>query len=94
MKKFVRILAIALAVYLLISVVLSVVLAVNTNRHVDSYIINHRYGLLLMEYDTEGVFVIWSPFNNACDVFLLVADWQEDGLRLVSDGLDAFGWGW
>ncbi len=93
MKKFFKVIAIILAIYLALSLAASAVIALTDNRAVESFIINNRYGLLLMECCLEDeVFVIWSPFNNACDVFLLVVDWEAPAeLRVVSDGFYAFG---
>lgn len=59
----------------------------------------HRNGLLCMEYnetsETSGELVIYSPFCNWSDVFLLGITWEEfdDGIGwyTFSDGLDCFG---
>lgn len=91
MKKFVKVLVLLLALYLLASVALSAVVTFSDNYKLTGEIIRNRNGLLLMELCLEdNQVIIWSPFNNACDVFLLVVDWSE-GLQIVSDGFYYFG---
>lgn len=91
MKKFIKVLALLLALYLLASLAASLIVTFEDGYTLSRHIINNRYGLLLMELCQEDDnFVIWSPFNNACDVFLLVIDWSE-GLRVASDGFYYFG---
>ena len=91
MKKICKAIALLLALYLLASLALSLVVTFSDNYNLTGEIIRNRYGLLLMEICPEdSTFVIWSPFNNACDVFLLVIDWSE-GLRIASDGFYYFG---
>lgn len=96
MKKFVRILVVILIVYLSLSILASAIVTFSNNRKLTGSIIHNRWGLMLMEYCAEdSIFVIWSPFNNACDVFLLVVDWKApEELRIVSDGFYAFGYWW
>lgn len=91
MKKICKAIAILLALYIIASLALSLVVTFSDNYNLVGEIIRNRYGLLLMELCPEDeVFTIWSPFNNACDVFLLVIDWEE-GLRIASDGFYYFG---
>lgn len=89
MKKIVRALVILLAVYLAASLAASALVTFSSNIDLQRFIVNNRFGLLVMEV-TETDLVIFSPFNNCCDVFLLGIDW-EDGLRFFSDGLYGFG---
>ena len=91
MKKIYKAIALLLALYLLASLALSLVVTFSDNYKLEGEIIRNRYGLLLMEIcPEEKHLVIWSPFNNACDVFLLVIDWSE-GLRIASDVFYYFG---
>lgn len=93
MKKICKAIVLLLALYLAISVAASVFVTFCDDPKLTGPVIRNRYGLLLMELCLEdNVFVIWSPFNNACDVFLLVIDWDApQELRVVSDGFDYFG---
>lgn len=93
MKKAAKVLAVLLAVYLVASLAASLFVTLCDDPKLTGPVIRNRYGLLLMEICPEdNVFVIWSPFNNACDVFLLVVDWEApEELRVVSDGFDYFG---
>lgn len=88
MKKMLKVLALLLAVYLVISLAASVIVTV-TDDDLYRSIVNHRYGLLVSVL-TEDEFVILSPFNNYCDVFLLVVSWADD-FYIYSDGFYGFG---
>lgn len=91
MKKLFKVLAVLLAVYLVASIAASAFITFCDNPRLTRPVLCNRYGLLLMELCLEdNIFVIWSPFNNVPDVFLLVVDWSE-GLCVVSDGFYAFG---
>lgn len=91
MKKIVKVLALLLVLYLIASIAASAIVTFSDNYKLAGEIIRNRNGLLLMEFCQEdNIFVTWSPFNNACDVFLLVIDWSE-GLRIASDGFYYFG---
>lgn len=93
MKKLLKVLALLLALYLIASVAASLFVTLCDNPRLTGPVVRNRYGLLLMELCPEdSTFVIWSPFNNACDVFLLVVDWENpQELRVVSDGFYYFG---
>lgn len=98
MKKFVKVAAILLALYLSLSLAASLIVGLSDNIDVRRAIIFNRFGLLVGDIDAESqTFAILSPFNNYCDVFLLVVDWSEidtHGLRIASDGFYAFGEWW
>jgi len=89
MKKMLKVLALLLAVYLVASLAASVVVTVTDDDDLYRSIVNHRYGLLVSVL-TEDEFVILSPFNNYCDVFLLVVSWADD-FYIYSDGFYGFG---
>jgi len=93
MKKLFKVLTVLLAVYLVASLAASLFVTLCDDPKLTGPVVRNRYGLLLMELCPEySNFVIWSPFNNACDVFLLVVDWETPNeLRIVSDGFDYFG---
>ena len=86
MKKILTIAAIIFAVYLTLSIAASLLVAFG-GADLACEVVNNRYGLLVVEYCADfDTVTILSPFNNECDVFLLVIDWT-DGLRIASDGL-------
>lgn len=89
MKKIKKALALLLAVYLVISLAASVIVSCTNNVVLYRLIVNHRYGLLVSVLSPDN-FVILSPFNNYCDVFLLVVSWAED-FYICSDGFYGFG---
>lgn len=91
MKKVCKVLVLVLALYLAASVVFSVV---HANVEHPWEFRQHRNGLLCVEFCEDGgewEFVVYSPFCNWADVFLLVAAVDEDGFWCVSDGFDSFG---
>lgn len=91
MKKICKAFSFLLALYLIASLAASLFVTLCDDPMLTGPVIRNRYGLLLMELCPEDDnFVIWSPFNNACDVFLLVIDW-ENSLRIASDGFYYFG---
>ena len=86
MKKILTIAAVIFAIYLTLSIAASL-LVVFGDADLSYEVVNNRYGLMIVEYCAEfDTVTILSPFNNECDVFLLVIDWT-DGLRIASDGL-------
>lgn len=98
MKKFKKVATILLIIYLALSLAASLIHGLSDNIDVCRAIVFNRFGLLVGDIDAENKnFAILSPFNNYCDVFLLVVDWSEidtSGLRIASDGFDAFGEWW
>ena len=89
MKKFVRICAIALAVYLLLSIAFSVAFAMCPVEKRWT-MARHRDGLLCVAFCEDGIF-IYSPFCNYADVWLLGICWDEECWWTFSDGFDCFG---
>lgn len=86
MKKILTIAAVIFAIYLTLSIAASLLVAFG-DADLSYEVVNNRYGLMIVEYCAEfDTVTILSPFNNECDVFLLVIDWT-DGLRIASDGL-------
>ena len=81
MKKTI---AIIIAAYIIASVLFSAAFAISDNRE---DMLQYRCGLLCVEI-TEDDLVVYSPFNNFEDVFLMVIDF-EDG-SIYSDGLYGF----
>lgn len=91
MKKGKRIAVILLVIYLTLSIIGTVIINTSSNNALTRAVVCTRFGLLVSYVDLDqGVIGILSPFNNYVDFFLLVVDWS-DGLRLYSDGIDAFG---
>lgn len=85
MKKILTIAAIIFTIYLTLSIAASLLVAFGS-ADLAREVVNNRYGLLVIEYCAEfDTVTILSPFNNECDVFLLVIDWTDD-LRIASDG--------
>lgn len=91
MKKVCKVLALVVALYLAASVVFSVV---HANVENPWEFRQHRNGLLCVEFcadDGAWELVVYSPFCNWSDVFLMVAAMDESGFWWASDGLDSFG---
>ena len=89
MKKVKKALILLLAVYLVASLAASAIVTFSDNIDLVRTIIWNRYGLLVAEA-TQDNFVILSPFNNYCDVFLLVVSWEDD-FYIFTDGFYGFG---
>ena len=93
MKKIKTVLLLLLTVYLSLSIAASAVYCLTDDIDLQCFIVWNRCGLLVADV-SPGKIAILSPFNNACDLFLLVADWEGDCLRLYSDGFAYFGMWW
>jgi hypothetical protein len=82
-------------VYLLLSLVASV--AVNLGCY---DVLSFKGCLTVIEYqppyDEYGAMIYqYSPFCNACDVYLWLIEFEPDGgIRCASDGFDCFGMYW
>lgn len=75
------------ALYLVASCVFSVAHALSDNPWEFRL---HRNGLLCVEV-TENELVVYSPFCNWADVFVLMVGHDEDGWYAFSDGFYRFG---
>lgn len=91
MKIVKRAFVVLLALYLVFSLAASIVIQFCPDNRINRAIMNHRFGLLIANYDSDmDTFAILSPFCNHPDVFLLVVDFSE-GIDLYTDGFDCFG---
>lgn len=84
MKKIIRI---AAAAYLMASLVFSMMHAAASDPWSFR---QHRNGLLCVELSAAEL-VVYSPFCNWSDVFLLGVGADDSGVYTFSDGLDSFG---
>ena len=99
MKTIKTIAKVALITYIVLSILAT--LAVNVTDEFDYEILNYKGPLTVVEisapYDCGGRMIGWtikqfSPFCNACDVFLWLVEFEVDGdVRFFSDGLWCFG---